>query len=69
MIDRIAVFNERVRIIADLFKNIGLAVFVLSILRPWLDSDLAASWPAGAAGLAIWSVSLYIVGHMKAKED
>ena len=67
--DEIAAHNERVKLFAGLFTSLGLALIVLAVLRPMIDSSLAPSWLMGAIGLAIWSISLYIVGYMRRKVD
>lgn len=67
MQDKIAAFNERVKLLAGLFDKIGIALMILALIRPLVESG-DPRWFYLPLGLAVHSVSYYIVGYTKRKD-
>lgn len=69
--DDLAVFNERVKLLAGFVNAIGLGLIGFAILRPLTESLASgATWAAlgwGAVGLAMHGLSLYILGNLRRK--
>jgi hypothetical protein len=68
MKDRIAAHNERVKLLSGLFNSLGIGLIVLSLLRPLTDDVASPSYIWAAIGLALHSISYYIVKYIRRKE-
>ena len=66
--DRLATFNERVKLFAGFLNALGLGLIGFAVLRPLADPDgagLGASAWWGAAGLAFHGLALYVLGRLR----
>ncbi len=66
--DRLAAYNERVKLVATTSNAIGLAFIALGIVRPTVDPDLSiglAGTVFGVIGLACHGASHYILKHLE----
>jgi hypothetical protein len=72
MTDPIAVFNERIKLIANSVNALGIGLVGFAILRPITinlnNIDPSMAWWV-TAGLALHAVSLYILGYTRRKDD
>lgn len=66
--DRLAAFNERVKLFAGFLNAIALGLIGFAVLRPLTETPsnptLAALW-WGIVGLAIHGVSYYVLGRIR----
>jgi hypothetical protein len=72
--DQVAVYNERVKLLAGFLNAVGIALIGVGVLAPLAASRGAAlseglrfpQWPAWLlAGLALHGVAHYVLGYFK----
>lgn len=66
--DRLAAFNERVKLFSGFLNAIGIGLIGFAVLRPLTETPSDPTWAAawwGTAGLALHAVSHYILGRMR----
>ena len=72
MRDEIAVWNERVKLIAGFFNALALGLIGFALIRPVTEdvsliSPVSGLW--SGIGLAMHGFALYILGRIRKKEE
>ena len=66
--DRLAAFNERIKLMAGLFNALGLGLIGFAVLRPVTEIGFSVGWFSaawGLLGLFMHGVAHYILGYIK----
>ena len=66
--DTIAIFNERVKSMANFLSSLGIGLIAFAVIRPALEggeTEGAVSVAWGSVGLAIQGIAIYILRYLK----
>ncbi|WP_102108735.1 hypothetical protein [Oceaniglobus roseus] len=66
--DDLVVFNERVKLVANLFHTTALGLIGFAVLQPMVRDGMALEWQAlwwGLGGLAFHLAAHYILGTLR----
>lgn len=70
--DDLAVFNERIKLIATSMNAVALGLIGFAVLRPVTDAQMALGWPAmwwAIVGVAFHLSAHYVLGMLEKEAD